>query len=92
VFGNFTWRNLVALAWLTVTLIVSLCAVGYVPRIFVWLCAAGVILISAGIGAIRTRTGRMYPYFGKWNWIEGLLATTGCTLMFASCIGMLVAS
>ena len=91
-FGTFTWRNPAALAWLTATLIVSLGAMVYVSTIFSWLFAAGAILIGVGIGAVRTRTGRRYPYFVNWNWIEGLLATTGCALMFGSCIGMLVAS
>jgi len=91
VLSTFTWRNPAALAWLTFTLIISLGAVVYAPEIFLWPCVAGAAFVSAGIGAIRVRTGRLFPYFANWNWIEGLLATTGGTLMSGSCIGMFVA-
>jgi hypothetical protein len=92
VFDTFTWSNPAALAWLTIALIASVSVVVYAPTVFVWLCALGAMLISVGVGATGIRTGRWYSYFVNWNWIEGLLAITGCVLMFGSCIGMLIAS
>lgn len=80
---HFTFRNAGIRAWLLAVLVgAGALAVAAPPSL--WLCAAGILLLAAGLLAHSARAGQWFTsqdWEPSLNWFEGWAASTGALLL-----------